>query len=45
MKYPCICGFGANKHNFAQNKYMNEQLRTKKNFAPVICVFAYLCIP
>ena len=26
-KYPCICGFGANKHNFPQNKYTNEQLR------------------
>ncbi len=44
MKYPGICGFGAKKHNFVQNEYTNEQLRTKKNFALVICVFVYLCI-
>jgi hypothetical protein len=42
--YRCIRGFGAKKYNSAQNKYTNEQWQTKKTFAPVICVFAYLCI-
>ena len=41
MKYPCIRGFGAKKHNFAQIEYTNEQLRTKKTSHRS---FVYLCI-
>ncbi len=31
----------ANKNNFPRHKYTNEQPRTKKNFASIICVFVY----
>ena len=44
MKYPCIRAFGAKKYNFAQTEYTNEHSGTKKTFAQVICVFAYLRI-
>jgi hypothetical protein len=41
-KYPCIRTFGAKKYNTAQIEYTKEHSRTKKTFAAVICVFAYL---
>jgi hypothetical protein len=34
-----------NKNKIYRYKYAKEQAQTKKNFAPVICVFAYLSIP
>ena len=41
-KYPCICGFGPKKYNTAHIENTKEQLRNKKTFAPVICVFVWL---
>jgi len=35
-------GLIANKNKIRRYEYANEQPRTKKTFAPVICVFAYL---
>jgi hypothetical protein len=34
---------GPKKYNFAQIKYINEHLQTRKTFAQVICVSVYLC--
>ncbi len=31
----------ADKNNFPRYKYTNEQPQTKKNFAPIFCVFVY----
>jgi len=38
-------GLLTNKIKIRRNEYTKEQSRTKKNFAPVFCVFAYLAIP